>query len=125
MAPSEPIAQALEPFLSMQTVIIRPIGTLSSSSTVGIYAVTFGISLNVAFRRRGSTASKVFMSGVVSLFVLITVMNAAVAWSVISDTILIYDTIRTQDYVALSKYLSLTDRHFTSRVIQLYVLYAS
>ncbi|KAJ8075524.1 hypothetical protein PM082_021154 [Marasmius tenuissimus] len=84
----------------------------------GIYVVTFGISLNVAFRRRDSTASKVFTNGVVSLFVLISIMNAAVAWSAISDTIFIYNTIQTQDYVALSEYLSLTDRHFTSRMVQ-------
>ncbi|KAK1221511.1 hypothetical protein PQX77_015630 [Marasmius sp. AFHP31] len=123
MALSEPIVQALEPYFSVQTVIIRPIGSLSLMFLFyGIYVVTFEISLNVAFRRREPTASKVFMNGVVSLFVLITVINAALAWSMTSDTIFLYNTTRAQDYIALSKYVSLNDPHLASRMVQFCLL---
>ncbi|KAJ8085683.1 hypothetical protein PM082_004501 [Marasmius tenuissimus] len=119
MTLSEPIEQTLQPYLSVQSVIIRPLATLSLMFLVyGTYVMIFGLSLNAVFRRGDSLASRLYINGVISLFALITITNSTIVWYTTHDALVFYNTIRTKNYVALLEFL---DHLSTLRLAQFYL----
>ncbi|KAK1217958.1 hypothetical protein PQX77_019365 [Marasmius sp. AFHP31] len=84
----EKAQRVMEPFTTVQQVIIQPTATLSMMFLVyGMYIIIFGASLNVLWHRRESSASKAYMKWIVALFVLTAIHNATEAWINIDQTI--------------------------------------
>ncbi|KAK1217160.1 hypothetical protein PQX77_020192 [Marasmius sp. AFHP31] len=104
---TENMQQALEPFTSIQVVIIQLIATLSAMFLVyGMYVIIFGLSLNVLWRRRDSAASKVYTRWVIVLFVLTSIYNAANVWIYMSQTLVAFSTVKTGDYMPMLESLT-------------------
>ncbi|KAK1225432.1 hypothetical protein PQX77_011634 [Marasmius sp. AFHP31] len=134
---TENMQQALEPFTSIQVVIVQPIATLSAmflvydeletcdpqatAEHIHRNVMIFGLSLNVLWRRRDSAASKVYTRWVIVLFVLTSIYNAANVWIYMSQTLVAFSTVKTGDYMPMLE--SLTGDSSTSvQTAQLYGL---
>ncbi|KAJ8085684.1 hypothetical protein PM082_004502 [Marasmius tenuissimus] len=107
MSSETEMEQTLEPFTSVQVVIVQPIATLSVLFLVyGMYIIIFGLSLNVLWRRRDSTASKVYMKWIIVLFVLTNIYDAVTTWIYISQTLVAFNAVKTKDYMPLIESLA-------------------
>ncbi|KAK1224817.1 hypothetical protein PQX77_012263 [Marasmius sp. AFHP31] len=103
MASEEEKAQrVMEPFTTVQQVIVQPTATLSMMFLVyGMYIIIFGTSLNVLWHRRESSASKAYMNWIIALFVLTAIHNATEAWINIDQTIVTFNAVKTNNYILL------------------------
>ncbi|KAK1220458.1 hypothetical protein PQX77_016776 [Marasmius sp. AFHP31] len=101
MASKQEIAkQALEPFTSIEQVIVYPISTLLVMFLMyGMYIIIFGLSLNVLWQRRESSASKSYLRWIITLFVLITINNAGILWNQMGQTLDSFNAVERSDYI--------------------------
>ncbi|KAK1220891.1 hypothetical protein PQX77_016312 [Marasmius sp. AFHP31] len=106
MASEEDIAYqvVLEPYTSVSTVIVFPIAFLSSMFLLyGMYIIIFGLSINILWRRRESSASKAYMRWIIALFVLTTINNVFGVRTNMDQILVAFNAIKSEDYVPLFK----------------------
>ncbi|KAK1228984.1 hypothetical protein PQX77_007973, partial [Marasmius sp. AFHP31] len=96
----------MEDLTTVSNVIVLPIAYLSSMFLLyGMYIIIFGLSIDILWRRRESSASKVYMRWMIALFVLVTIFNVVNVWTWMNDTLVEFNAIKSEDYATLSKYL--------------------
>ncbi|KAK1226998.1 hypothetical protein PQX77_010007 [Marasmius sp. AFHP31] len=106
-ADTENLEQKLEPYTTVQLVIVRPIATLSVLFLVyGMYVIIFGLSLNVLWRRRSNATLKQYMRCIIVLFVLTNIYDAATTSISISQTLVAFNAVKTKNYGPLQENLS-------------------
>ncbi|KAK1225749.1 hypothetical protein PQX77_011292 [Marasmius sp. AFHP31] len=72
----------------------------------GMYIIIFGLSVNILWRRRESSASKAYIRWIVALFVLTTIYIAANLWLYMDQTLVTFNAAKTRDYIPLFSSLS-------------------
>ncbi|KAJ8085714.1 hypothetical protein PM082_004532 [Marasmius tenuissimus] len=72
----------------------------------GMYIIIFGLSLNILWHRRGSSASKAYARWIIILFILVTIFNATMAWIEIDQTLITFNAVKTDNYIPFFKTLS-------------------
>ncbi|KAK1223429.1 hypothetical protein PQX77_013697 [Marasmius sp. AFHP31] len=103
----ESVKQAMEPYTSIQMVVVKPIATLSVLCLIyGTYIMIFGLSINNLWRRRESPASNAYMKWIIALFVLTTIFNVTLVWIHVDQTLEAFNAIKANNYVPLHKSLS-------------------
>ncbi|KAJ8095440.1 hypothetical protein PM082_023210 [Marasmius tenuissimus] len=103
--------QAVEAYTSIGQVIVLPIGTLSVMFLVyGMYIILFGVSLNILWHRRESSASKAFMRWIIALFILTTIYNATTVWISMDQTLMTFNAVKTNNYIPFFNTLSSGNR---------------
>ncbi|KAJ8075517.1 hypothetical protein PM082_021147 [Marasmius tenuissimus] len=107
MASDEEILRQLaETYTSVERVIVQPIATVSTMFLIyGMYIIIFGLSINVFWQRRESSASKTYTRWIIALFVLATIYNAATAWLYIEQSLVAFNAAKTRGYISLFKSL--------------------
>ncbi|KAJ8085673.1 hypothetical protein PM082_004491 [Marasmius tenuissimus] len=99
---AEDAKQAVEAFTSVEIVIVQPIVTLSTMFLVyGMYIIIFGLSINILWRNRKSSASKAYTRWIIALFVLTTIYIATTVWINVDQTLLSFNAVKTDDYIPL------------------------
>ncbi|KAJ8085716.1 hypothetical protein PM082_004534 [Marasmius tenuissimus] len=99
--------QVLEPYTSSGQVIVFTISTLSVMLLVyGMYIIIFGLSVNVLWFRHESSASKSYMRWIIALFILTTISNATIVWFHMYQALIIFNVIKTNNYVPYFRLLS-------------------
>ncbi|KAJ8079408.1 hypothetical protein PM082_021916 [Marasmius tenuissimus] len=106
---SDEIEAVVEPFLSVQSVIIKPIATLSSIFLVyGIYIIAFGLCTNILYHRKAPSFG-LYMTCTICLFILATTCIAIETFVVVSQALLVFHASKTRDFGPLLKYLQHDD----------------
>ncbi|KAJ8085630.1 hypothetical protein PM082_004448 [Marasmius tenuissimus] len=129
MASEQEIARKVtEPFTSVQSVIAKPIATLSLMFLVyggltpmlsmlgllsadmgtfaGMYIIIFGLSINVLWYHRESSASRAYTRWIIALFVLNTICNAAIIRRQTYETLAAFNAIKTRNHIPFFEYLA-------------------
>ncbi|ESK89060.1 hypothetical protein Moror_5335 [Moniliophthora roreri MCA 2997] len=104
---SESIDPALEPLLSLQAVVIFPVGSLSAMFFVyGFYVMLFVVALNLllcpTFERPNR---RLYLAWTIILFIMTTFSNIIVAWAYIRQAIIDFVAAKTREYDAFLSYL--------------------
>ncbi|KAK1216272.1 hypothetical protein PQX77_021108 [Marasmius sp. AFHP31] len=96
----------MEDLTTVSNVIVLPIAYLSSMFLLyGMYIIIFGLSINILWRRRESSASKAYMRWIITLFVLTTIYSAVNVWIWMDQSLLEFNTVKSEDYAPLFKYI--------------------
>ncbi|KAK1222754.1 hypothetical protein PQX77_014394 [Marasmius sp. AFHP31] len=105
---AEIVKQLIEPFTSIGQVIVFPIATMLSMFLIyGIYIIILGLSINVLWGRRAeSPGSKAYMRWIIALFVLATIINALTVWHYMNEALIIFNAVKTNDYIPLFELLT-------------------
>ncbi|KAJ8077912.1 hypothetical protein PM082_002353 [Marasmius tenuissimus] len=102
---SDNLAEAFEPFLTVQQVIVLPIATLSCMFLVyGMYTIVFGLCMHVLCRRQ-SSSSRLYSVCTVCLFALGSIFVASEVYGCTRQAIIDFRAAKTQDFGPLEKYM--------------------
>ncbi|ESK93535.1 hypothetical protein Moror_1633 [Moniliophthora roreri MCA 2997] len=96
----------VESLLGVQSVLVRPIVTVGLTSLLfGLYVPLFAISVYFLWTRR-DTNRTLHLASIVCLFVMATGISFVAAASDVSDSLVFFRTVQTQDRVAFRAYLA-------------------
>ncbi|KAJ8092875.1 hypothetical protein PM082_023508 [Marasmius tenuissimus] len=99
------LEEALAPYLTVTTVIVRPIASLTALFFVyGIYTIIFGLAIRVLCRR-DAQSSRLYLGGTIALFLLGTLFVSAYLWTSILSTVIFYKAVKAQDLTPMLEYL--------------------
>ncbi|KAK1217540.1 hypothetical protein PQX77_019805 [Marasmius sp. AFHP31] len=96
--------EAVEPYTSVEIMIVQPITSLSFFE--GMYIIIFGLSLGILWHRRESSASRSYMGWIIALFVLTTISNGTTMWIIMDETLDTFNAIKSNNYTPYFKDLS-------------------
>ncbi|ESK85748.1 hypothetical protein Moror_2457 [Moniliophthora roreri MCA 2997] len=100
------IEEILEPFLSVQNVLIKPVATLTVLYFVyGLYVLLFGICLRVLLERHDRPNRYLYLGWTISLFILATMLNALETCGYIRQAAVDFDAAKTRQYDKVVQYL--------------------
>ncbi|KAK1222753.1 hypothetical protein PQX77_014393 [Marasmius sp. AFHP31] len=117
---AEIVKQLVEHYTSVGQVIVFPIATMLSMFLVyGIYIIIFGQSINVLWGRGAeSSGSKTYMRWIIALFVLATITNALTVWHYMNEALIIFNAVKTNDYIPFFEYTTGPSSLFVSAIQQ-------
>ncbi|ESK86287.1 hypothetical protein Moror_16588 [Moniliophthora roreri MCA 2997] len=101
------IEETLEPFLSVRNILVEPISTLCFMFFIyGLYVVIFTICVYVLTRRAERPNRGLYLTCIITLFVLITACNTVVTVVYIDQSIVEFTAAKTRKYRAVLKLLT-------------------
>ncbi|KAF9264514.1 hypothetical protein L218DRAFT_862878, partial [Marasmius fiardii PR-910] len=75
----------------------------------GIYVVVFGLSVHILLRHDGPS-NKLYIGGIISLFVLATIYTPTHAWGTSRQVTVYFKAATTKNYIPLMSYFYLDER---------------
>ncbi|KAK1220539.1 hypothetical protein PQX77_016679 [Marasmius sp. AFHP31] len=105
MASSDDLQEFLEPYLTVQAVVVMPIATLSAELLLyGMYAILFGLCMHILRQRRSCLG--LYSVCTILLFAFATLYVASDIYSTTQQAIIDFEAAKTQDLEPLARYLN-------------------
>ncbi|KAJ8085608.1 hypothetical protein PM082_004426 [Marasmius tenuissimus] len=76
------------------------------SLVYGMYIIIYGLSINILWRRRESSASRAYARWITALFILTAIYNASTIWIYIDGALVAFNAVKTNDYISFYKSVS-------------------
>ncbi|ESK88077.1 hypothetical protein Moror_10751 [Moniliophthora roreri MCA 2997] len=97
----------VQSLLGVQSVLVRPIVTVGLTSLLfGLYALLFTLSFYLLWTHQNAINRRLHLISVVCLFVMATGISLVAAANDVSDSLVFFHTVQTQDMVSFRAYLA-------------------